>query len=307
MRCYTNPHQFYGGIDLQARSMSVCLVNRDGEILVHRHMQAAPDPFLKAVAPSRDGLVVAGEGLFTWSWLADLGAHEGIPCGLGHALDMKALHGGQAKHDTIDAHKSAARLRGGMWPQASVYPAARRATRDLLRRRTPLMRTRAARLAHVQQTHRQDNRPAIGKNIAYQANRHGVAERVADPAVHKSLAVDWALITDDDQRLTDLARSLGQNATHHDAKTFYRRRSVPGVGTMVALVRLDAMHDIHRFPRGQDVVSSGRLVTCAQEAAGQRDGTSGQTIGTASLTWAFSEAAGRCLRHHLAGQQFLAP
>ena len=38
-----------------------------------------------------------------------------------------------------------------MRPQASGYPAAMRATRDLLRRRTPLMRHRADLLAHVQQ------------------------------------------------------------------------------------------------------------------------------------------------------------
>jgi hypothetical protein len=39
--------------------MYVCIVHHDGDILVHRNMKAAPAPFLKAVAPSRDGLVVA--------------------------------------------------------------------------------------------------------------------------------------------------------------------------------------------------------------------------------------------------------
>jgi hypothetical protein len=56
---------------------------------------------------------------------------------------MKAIHGGKAKNDTIDAHKIAVLLPGGMVPQAYVYPAARRATRDLRRRRMPLMRQRA--------------------------------------------------------------------------------------------------------------------------------------------------------------------
>jgi hypothetical protein len=51
MRFDTTPHQFYGGIDLYARSMYVCIVNRNGEILAHRNMKAAPDLFLKAVAP----------------------------------------------------------------------------------------------------------------------------------------------------------------------------------------------------------------------------------------------------------------
>ena len=107
-RFYTNPHQFSCGIDVHARSMDVCVLGHDGEILLHRTMKAAPEPFLQAVAPSRDGLVVAVACLFTWYWLADLCAHEGIPFVLGHALSMKALHGGKAKNDTIDSQKIAA-------------------------------------------------------------------------------------------------------------------------------------------------------------------------------------------------------
>jgi hypothetical protein len=55
-----------------------------------------------------------------------------MPCVLGHALDMKAIHGGKATHDQIDAPTIAALLRGGMLPPADVYPADMPATRDLL-------------------------------------------------------------------------------------------------------------------------------------------------------------------------------
>jgi hypothetical protein len=58
MRFYTNQHQFYCGIDLHARSMYVCILSHDGEIVLHRNMKAAPEAFLKAVAPYREGLVV---------------------------------------------------------------------------------------------------------------------------------------------------------------------------------------------------------------------------------------------------------
>ena len=51
MRFSTKQHPFYCGIDLHARSMYVCIVNHVGDILVHRNMKAAPEPFLKAVAP----------------------------------------------------------------------------------------------------------------------------------------------------------------------------------------------------------------------------------------------------------------
>lgn len=194
MRFYTKQHPFYCGIDLHARTMYVCIVNHDGEILVHRTMPAGPEPFLKTLAPYREGLVVAVECICTWYWLADLCAQAGMPFVLGHALYLKAIHGGKAKNDKIDSQKIAVLLRGGMVPQAYVYPAAMRATRDLLRRRRSLTRKRAELLGHVQNTHSQYNLPEIGKKLAYKAHRTGVAERCPDPAVQKSMEVALALI-----------------------------------------------------------------------------------------------------------------
>jgi transposase len=240
------------------------------------------------------------------TWLADLGAQEGIPFVLGHALYLKALHGGKAKHDRIDAHKIAVLLRGGMLPQAYVYPAEMRAMRDLLRRRIHLMRKRAELLAHIQNTNSQYNLPEIGMKLAYKANRVGVAERFLDPAVQKSIAVDLALIGHYDRLLADLELSIVQTAKEHDAQTFHRLRSIPGVGKILALVLLYEIHDIRRFPRVQEFVSYCRLVKCAKESAGKRYGTSGKKIGNAYLKWAFSEAAVLFLRNNPTGQKYLA-
>jgi hypothetical protein len=113
-----------------------------------------------------------------------------MPCVLGHALSLQASHGGQAKNDTMDSQKSAALLRGGMLPPADVSPAERRAPRALWRRRIHLRRQRAALLAQGHNTHSQDHLPEMGKQRAGQANRAGGAERCAEPAVHKSVAVD---------------------------------------------------------------------------------------------------------------------
>jgi transposase len=273
---------------------------------VHRNMKAAPDPFLKAIAPYRDNLVVAVECMFTWYWLADLCAQEGIAFVLGHALYMKAIHGSKAKNDKIDSQKIAMLLRGGLLPQAYVYPAQMRATRDLLRRRTHLMRKRSELLAHVHNTNSQYNLPEIGKKIAYKANRDGVAERFVDPAVHKSIEVDLALITSYDQLLGDVELSIVKAAKHHDANMLYLLQTVPGIGKILSLVLLYEIHDIDRFPTVQDFVSYCRLVKCAKESAGKRLGTSGTKIGNAHLKWAFSEAATLFLRNNPAGQKYLA-
>jgi transposase len=306
MRFYTQPHQFYCGIDLHARTMYLCVLTQTGEILLHRNMQAGPEPFLQAIAPSREDLVVCVECIFTWYWLADLCTAEAIPLVLGHALYMKAIYGGKAKNDKIDAQKIAVWLRGGMRPQAYVYPAAMRATRDLLRRRLHLTRKRAELLTHVQQTNWQYNLPELGQKIASKANRHGGAARFPDPAVHKSVEVDLALIDFYDRLLRDVELTIVQTAKQHDAQTFYRLQFVPGIGKILSLVRLDEIHDISRFPRVQDFVSYCRLVKCAQESAGKRYGTSGTKIGNAYLKWAFSEAAVLFLRNNPAGQNYLA-
>ena len=174
------------------------------------------------------------------------------------------------------------------------------------RRRRPLTRTRAELWAHRQQTKSQSNLPAISQKLAYQANRAGVAERFPEPAVQQRLEVDLARIHPYDHWLTDLARSLVKTTTAPEAQIFSRRRSIPGVGKILALGRLDEIHEIHRVPRVQAFVSYGRLVTWATASAGTRDGTSGQKIGHASLTWAFSDAAVLVLRHHPAGQKSLA-
>jgi transposase len=306
MRFYTKQHKFYCGIDLHARSMYVCILNQQGDIVVHRNMKASPDALLKVIAPYREDIVVAVECIFTWYWIADLCAQEGIPFVLGHALYMKAIHGGKAKNDKIDAHKIAVLLRGGMLPEAYVYPAEMRATRDLLRRRMSFMRQRAALLTHVQNTNSQYNLPEIGKKIAYKANREGVAERFPDPAVQKSIEVDLALLGSYDHLLTELELSIVHAAQAHNAQIFYRLRSIPGVGKILALVLLYEIHDIHRFPRVQEFVSYCRLVKCAKESAGKRYGSSGTKIGNAYLKWAFSEAAVLFLRANPAGQKYLA-
>ena len=53
---------------------------------------------------------------------------------------MKAIHGGKAKNDKIDSYKIAKLIRGGNFPLAYVYPKEMRATRDLLRRRTKMVK-----------------------------------------------------------------------------------------------------------------------------------------------------------------------
>ena len=52
MRFYNQPHQFYAGVDLHARSMYTHVLDDRGKTVFERDLPAAPDVFLDAIAPT---------------------------------------------------------------------------------------------------------------------------------------------------------------------------------------------------------------------------------------------------------------
>jgi transposase len=306
MNCYTPQHKHYCGSDRPAKALYVCIRDQHGTKLVHKNLPTTPDAFLRIIAPYRADVGVGVEGLFTWYWRAELCQKEGIAFVLGHARYMKAIHGGKAKNDKIEAHKIAVLLRGGLFPLAYVYPAEMRATRDLLRRRCHRVRKRAELLAHIQNTNSQDNLPELGKRLPHQATREGVEAHFPDPSVRKTLEVEVSLIDHSDQVLREVELYLTRTAKVHAGQSFARRQSVPGIGPILALVMLYELQDIARFPRVQDFVSYCRLVKCAKAANGKRLGASGKKIDTVHLRWAFAEAAVLFLRQNHPGKDYLA-
>ena len=94
MRFYTQQHRYTCGIDLHARSLYVCILDDTGQTLVHKNVKASPDALLKLIAAYQDDLIIGVECMFSWYWIADFCEDHGIEFVLGHALYMKAIHGG---------------------------------------------------------------------------------------------------------------------------------------------------------------------------------------------------------------------
>ena len=298
MRFYNQQHRFYCGVDLHARTMHVCILDHDGNVVFDKNLACSPKTFLHAVAPFRDGLVVGVECMFGWYWLADCCAAQGLPFVLGHALYMRAIHGGKAKNDRIDANKIARLLKGGNFPLAYVYPKGMRETRDLLRRRMYLVHKRAELITHVEILNAQNNLPPFGKKLSYAANRAelNIAERFSDPSVQLSVMLDLELVDKLDELIGKVELHLTRTAKVDDVQTYHRLRTVPGVGPILALVLLYELHNVARFDHVGQFLSYARLVTCAHESGGKKLGSGGKKIGNAHLRWAFGEAVCLFLR-----------
>lgn len=305
MRFYTKQHHFYCGVDLHADAMYVCVLDSSGDIVAHRNLPTTPKAFLRLIKPFRDNLVVGCECMFTWYWLADLCADEGIDFVLGHALYMRAIHGGKAKNDKIDSHKIAVLLRGGSFPLAYTYPKPMRATRDLLRRRNHLARKKAELLVHIQNTATQYNLPEPLGRIAKPSERGDLLDKFPDPVVRAMVEVDLLTIEHYERLLGALERQLEKIAVGHDPVGLALLKSIPGVGRILGLVMLYEIEDIGRFPRVQDFVSYCRLVKPAKQSNGKNYGHSGKKIGNAHLRWAFGEAVVLMLKGNKPAQQML--
>jgi len=306
MRFYTGQHRYYCGIDLHARTMYLCILDHEsGKVLLHRNLRCEPELFLRTIEPYRDGLVVGVECIFCWYWLADLCSRESIPFVLGHALYMKAIHGGKAKNDKIDSHKIAVLLRAGAIPVGYVYPQGMRATRDLLRRRLFFVRKRSELYTHIRTTFHQLNLPAPAGKLRHPCNRVGVAESIPDPVVRASVEADLALAAHLDVVIRSLEGTLRDQAAVEDPDTLELLRTIPGVGPILSLTLLYELHDIARFPRVQDFLSYARLVKSQKSSAGKITGTSGAKIGNAHLKWAYSEAAVHFLQKNPPGQRLI--
>jgi len=219
---------------------------------------------------------------------------------------MKAIHGGKAKNDRIDSHKIALLMRGGNFPLAYVYPKAMRATRDLLRRRTKMVRYSAQFKAHVSNTSTQYNfLPPVKGTLRTASGREKMKGTFEDQSVQRNIDLDLKLVETFDKEIGLIERFVEREAKHDNQRDFKLLKTIHGIGRILALTILYEIGDIKRFESVQKFASYGRLVKCKAESAGKTYGTQGNKIGNAHLKWAFSEAAVTHLKGNPKAQAYL--
>jgi transposase len=283
--------RFYAGIDLHARSLFLTILDRDGHARFARNLPAQPEPFLRAVAPFQDGLVVACECMHCWYWLADTCRDHAIAFVLGHAWAMRAIHGSKTKCDRHDAEAIARLLKGGNFPLAYAYPKERRGLRDLLRARLRLVRQRAELYGHVHTARRQANLPPVSSDVKYKSKRGTITADIADPFVRRRVETHLALLEPLDTTIRRLEAEIQDAAQQLLPTELVVLQTTPGVGPVLSLTILLEIDTIERFDSRQQFCSYARLCGAVQESAGKRVGAGNRKAGNAWLKWAFSEAA----------------
>ncbi len=300
MKYYTTATKFNCGIDLHARQMYVCVMDRDGKKLVHTNIRGNDfQYFLKLVAPYRHDMTVVCECTFNWYWLADACFDANIQFVLAHALYLKHIHGGKNKNDRIDSEKLAHLLRTNLITPAYVYPSEFRPMRALLRQRMSYVSQRAALMTRLSMNQSAEGLTPAAKNGD---NRDVWIERITaqyDNPLHRfGASCQMDLIRVYDSQIDKLKNEIIRLAKHHECRNYNLLITVPGIGRILAMTILFEIGSIERFPTVKDFISYARLVKGSVASAGKIKGLTGGKMGNGYLRWAFGEAAIICKRHH---------
>jgi transposase len=293
MKYYTSTTEFNCGIDLHARQMYVCVMDRQGKKLLHTNILNNDfEYFLKLVAPYKHDLTVCCECMFGWYWLADACQAAGLKFVLAHALYVKAIHGGKNKNDRIDSEKLTHLLRSNLIPPAYVYPTDKRPLRALLRQRIFFVWRRSELLARIYSHQLAHNRPAVKQTRRVRDSWEEALLKAEDnPLRQIALQNDLAMVRHFDQQIFQLEEELQRQTKKVACREFALLQTVPGIGESLGLTILYEIGDIHRFPSVKDFLSYCRLVKGTVASAGKIKGLRGAKLGNPYLRWAFGEAA----------------
>lgn len=270
--------------------MYTTIQDKAGTVLFHKNLPNSIEALLDALNPFLPDVAVGVESTFNWYWLSDACLKNGISFYLGHALYMKAVHGGKNKNDKVDSRRIADLLRTNFFPMAYAYPPEMRGVRDLLRRRRYYVEIRASAYRHIKMVFMQQG--LIDKPIPTLNKRKGreeIIQEVHDPVISLSLATDIRVMNDMDQIIDVLEQKIEGEAKHHDRNAFELLKTIPGVGDILALTMLYEIHTISRFPSVQKFSSYCRLVRPERTSNGKNTGHGNDKIGNPELKWAFTQ------------------
>jgi transposase len=304
MKYYTSTTEFNCGIDLHARQMYVCVMDRQGKKLVHTNVKDNDfNFFLKLIEPYKHDLTVCCECMFGWYWLADACQGAGLTFVLAHALYLRAISGGKNKNDRIDSEKLTHLLRSNLIPPTYVYPSEKRPLRALLRQRIFYVWHRSELLARIHSHQLAHNRiPARQTRRHRDPWKEQLLAAENHPLRQLALKNDLAMIQHYDDQIQAMEQELMRLTKEHQSRDYALLQSVAGIGRSLGLTILYEIGDIARFPTVKDFLSYCRLVKGTVASAGKIKGLRGAKLGNPYLRWAFGEAAVIAKRdHHLIG------
>jgi transposase len=240
------------------------------------------------------GLVV--ESTYNWYWLVDGLMEAGYQLHLANTAAIQQYSGLKHTDDQYDARWLAHMLNLGILKEGYIYPKADRAVRDLLRKRSQLVRQRTTQILSIQNL--------ITRNTGFQFNGNKIKKmdnaQLSElfPFTEQALAAqsNLAILKALNEQIEYLEESVNERV--QPRKEINLLKTVAGVGVTLGWTILLETGDIHRFAKTGNYASYCRCVQAKRYSNKKTKGENNSKNGNQYLAWAFIEAANFAVRYY---------
>lgn len=278
----------------------VVLIDKKDNRLIEEKLANDLSLTLKLLSPYKKRIKdIAIESTFNWYWLVDGLQERGYPVSLVNTTAVKQYDGLKYTDDRHDAFWLAHLSRLGILPTGFIYPVEHRSLRDLLRRRSQIVKVCSQQILSIQNQIWRSTGNKIGSQHLRQRK---LQFEFDDKYVVESVKVNYRLMLNCLREIKNIESMLKSQLC--DIENYEYLKSVPGVGEILSATITLETFDIKRFVRVNDYASYSRCVKSSRYSNDKKKGEGNRKNGNKYLSWAFHEAAHHAVRYYLPIKSF---
>jgi transposase len=293
----------YIGIDLHSNNSLVVVINEVGRVVYEKRLRNELPLILAELAHYRKrcaGVVV--ESTFNWYWLVDGLREAGYPVHLANTAAIQQYKGLKHSDDRSDARWLAEMLRLKVLPEGYIYPKEERAVRDLLRKRSQLVRQKVSQMLSIQDLVARNAGVSLSGNAVKALTGWELARLLPDTLVARAAASNLKVYRCLVKEIAELERVILDRVKGDAA--FENLLGVSGIGKALGLTVLLESGNMDRFASAGNYASYCRCVGSEKLSNGKKKGKGNTKNGNKWLAWAFIEAANFAIRYNAIVKRF---
>ena len=282
--------KLYGAIDLHSTNNVTVVIDEQDRVVYQKRLPNDLALILKELSVYQSelqGIVV--ESTYNWYWLVDGLMAEGYKLHLANTAAIQQYEGLKYTDDHSDARWLAHLLRLGVLPEGYIYPRADRPVRDLLRKRSQLVRQRTTNLLSIQNLLTRNTGSSLSAKGVKALDVQQVDELLPNGDLALAVKANLSVMSSADEQVELLEQTVTQRVKLRPQFRFLK--TVPGIGEILALTIMLETGDIGRFCSVGNYASYCRCVGSQKISNGKKKGKGNTKNGNKYLAWAFVEAA----------------
>ena len=287
----------YGAIDLHSTNNVTVVIDEQDRVVYQKRLPNDLALVLKELSVYQSelqGIVV--ESTYNWYWLVDGLMEQGYKVHLANTAAIQQYNGLKYTDDNSDARWLAHLLRLELLPEGYIYPRADRPVRDLLRKRSQMVRQRTTNLLSIQNLLTRNTGSSMKANRVKGLDVQQVDELLPNGDLALALKANLSVMSSADEQVRLLEQTVTERVKLRPQFSFLK--TVPGIGEILALTIMLETGDIGRFASVGNYASYCRCVGSQKISNGKKKGQGNTKNGNKYLAWAFIEAANFAIRYN---------